>query len=239
MSKKTLKKTDELPSTTPSTKIELYSAYSIFADFAGRKDVRINWFRTDRDNPVAPYSQLIKGFEQLTEHFSVHASKHADELLTYSEAFSIQCSVGFITGEDVFLKEVNLPIDPYSENNDSGPLSHLNNRDLGKLSGYFIATEEEEFDNSFPFWGYFNLSGTEASEEILAKAHDMGQFMLEKFLKGEGFDQDISSEAISQKIGGLYDVYESWVKYAVDILTAIELKKTPYKLNVSRWANLI
>jgi hypothetical protein len=142
---------------------------------------------------------------------------------------------GYKDSVKVIYEKVTLPIGPY----DDGALyRHFRNRRIGNLEGYYMASELRGYDPSFPVWGYFDLNNADPTEETAVKINDMGLYILEKFIKAEGFDPDLSSEIIERKIGGLYDLYESYKKKANDILLLTELRKIPCKIG-GMWQNKI
>lgn len=214
------------------TETKLYRVYSMFENFAGRKDVRVNWFYLDRETPIVKYSEAINEFGLHNEYLDYHASEYVDELFDCSEANSVGYD-GIIIDGEFNVEEIILPVDQYGERDGLIPLQHRGNRKLNRLSGYIVGPEIEGFDSPFPYWGYFNLEGTEPTEETLAKGHETGRFLMAKFLKFEGFDPELIPQIVSEKIGGLYDVYEYYVQRAVDYITIIKLRQNPYKLELA------
>ena len=211
------------------SKIALYRVYSIFENLAGRKDVRVDWFAINRKTPVAPYAEVIKDFGD-DQYWDYHTSKHVDEFFNYSEADSVKWDTVSMVDEEAFLEEVSLPVERYEDNYKIVALEHRENRKLSKLTGYLLVTELKGFDCPVPYWGYFNLNDTEPTEEILSKARGMAKFLLGKFLETKGLAYVSADEVILRQVEGLYDVYDHYCKEAVDCLTIIALKNTPFKI---------
>lgn len=158
--------------------IKLYSAYSIWEEFAGKKDVRANWFRLNREEPIGLYDELIQGFYDLEEEKQNQYSRMINELFTAEEIIEFAKSVNF-TNATFGYEEISLPIG--KDENDFS-FEHRTNRRIGILKGNFMPLKNDSWRLPFPVWASFDLKRHKASEEVADKAHEMGKYFLHKYM---------------------------------------------------------
>ena len=90
--------------------IDLYCAVSTVFNFKGYNDVKLMWYRLERDRPVAPYNELIKDYFDLRRAERYPAEYHVDEYLTKDEVSDLGDYLKKAEGVEIEVHKVELPL---------------------------------------------------------------------------------------------------------------------------------
>ncbi|MBI5930690.1 MAG: hypothetical protein HY862_15380 [Chloroflexi bacterium] len=159
--------------------IKLYHVYSKLPVYEIKgiqcHDIHISWFVKDRVEPPAPYEILINHYDPQAGHV-IHPQNAVKELFTIEEAdaFSAYLTRSKIDATPI-IKAAELPI----EMNRAGFLEFA----VGEASGFYRASEEDDYDLPFTVWGYFDAKDQYVgawSEKVTNPEIDRTQKMLEQ-----------------------------------------------------------
>jgi hypothetical protein len=98
--------------TTEKKLPRLFRAYT-HTDMLSRyydNDMQIDWFCKERETPVAPYDELIEGYEGLRPKARAHAEHFVNELLIEEEVKGLTGFFMRAQGETLRATEVALPV---------------------------------------------------------------------------------------------------------------------------------
>lgn len=90
--------------------MELFTAYSIVDNFKGFKNVHFYWFCSNREQPPAPFHELINNYNNLDDHSRFYAEQYILELFTREEIESFRQYLKTFHNDYPFFHEVSLPI---------------------------------------------------------------------------------------------------------------------------------
>lgn len=205
---------------------KLYNAYSVYAYFAGRQDVRMSWYRLDRTQPVGLYDELISEFyEGDDEEWQKESSMLIDQLFTKAEVDELDAFFSRYNDISFEYEEVLLPIG--GPDNDGFDMSHVTNRKVNTLSGNYIPPQDNFTQWPFPVFGYFDLRKTKLIPKLAVKADEMARYILQKQMLAHGVDPKLIDEVIEGRVNGLYDLYEQYKRWGEICLTQHELRQLP------------
>ncbi|WP_170920323.1 hypothetical protein [Desulfacinum hydrothermale] len=113
-------------------------------------NVRFNWYRLDRTEPVAPWEHLVADFYSLDERLQKKAREEVLRYLTEEEVWELRLYLREHHGLEVIAEEVSLPI-----LSPRGPFWG------GEKTVFHFLELSERPDYSLPFrvWGYYSLAG--------------------------------------------------------------------------------
>ncbi len=132
--------------------IKLYHVYSTLPvlEVKGIKcqNVHVSWFVRGKADPPAPYEILINDYDPSVGH-AIHAQNAVKELFTIEEAdaFSAYLIRSKIDATPI-IKAAELPFDMKR----AGFLEFA----VGEATGFYRASEEDDYDLPFEVWGYYD-----------------------------------------------------------------------------------
>ena len=137
--------------------VKLYLPYGNLKDFKGHSQVTLHWFVKDREQPVAPYAQLVENYRHLSGEDQRRAERIIDELFTYEEFVALRAYLYERHREDLRTSVLVPPINGVKQDNDR-------NRGLvrpfglcieGERGGFCRLCEQEGYALPFTVWGYY------------------------------------------------------------------------------------
>lgn len=136
--------------------IKLYLPYGNLKSFKGHGLVTVHWFVRDREHPIAPYAQLIQGYQQLTEAARRPAEQTIDELFTEGEFRELR-SYLYDKREDLRTEILVPPISVARQDNaqNRGLIRPFGTRVEGDGGGFCKLCEQEDYPLGFTVWGYY------------------------------------------------------------------------------------
>lgn len=146
--------------TEAATKTRLYSAMSVVDDWkCGRlrySGVRMYWFVSGRQEPIAPYDQCIENYEPSVPHSEPEVA--LDECFTLEEVTALAEYLKSYHNEHCEIKEVELPI---KENTmPTGAIPCGGTCQQHSLTGY------KGYDLSFRVSGYYDVEACESVRDF-------------------------------------------------------------------------
>ena len=114
--------------------MRLFRAWSIVDDLRGRDPIRMDWFVVGRNEPLAPWEELIRDYDESDEN-AAYDQILANELLTEDETLQLKSYLAAEHNLDLQFEEVKLPIK-------SGGLSFGLLLISGEKEFYALADEE-------------------------------------------------------------------------------------------------
>lgn len=134
--------------------IKLFRAKSI-VECRGYKGVTLYWFVEGREQPLAPYSELIKDYDPTEPSYAEGAIKEdfsEEEIKLFEEYFN-----RMHPGDKLEIKEVDLPI--------SHDMAGFGAIGSGVLDGYYDLYREEGYNLPFKVSAYYDLEDNEDFQE--------------------------------------------------------------------------
>lgn len=119
----------------------LYSASS-YIRVSNKYKLKCYWFYVERKLPIAPYEHIIKDYDPLK---CKDAETSVNEFFTGLE---IEMLRNYISDLSLEVKEVDLPLP-----SNCIPLSHSPS---GGGEGYYLLSEQEDYNLPFKVWGYYD-----------------------------------------------------------------------------------
>ena len=151
------------------TTIRLYEATTTVPEFAGYKEVRLEWCAGVRNKPAVNYADVIDGYP--TGEGDEYTEAYIDELLTEAELEELKAYLGRVHGWDVQAKLASLPL---PSGHGGCPLGLALEAGSQPWDVYDLA-HEPGYDLSVPIEGYAPLGDCMPLEGIFlrAESHNM------------------------------------------------------------------
>ena len=156
------------------TMTDLYHVCSTAKLFKGFKNVNITWFMARRQQPVAPYAELIADYAELErDEDRAMAEDRVDEMFTGDEARALLAWLDEHRAAAHALLPHAMPI--RARTDDGGLWIGVGATTVGGLQDFLVPSE---IDWSLPFkaWGYYDLRFCEHSEEEQRRKYDAEGF---------------------------------------------------------------
>jgi len=133
--------------------IDLFHVRSSVKKLHGHRDVCLDWFVVDRARPIAPYAELIAGYDEPSDHDYTYPKGAVDELFSAAEARALieYLDKHLGTESTQSMKQAGIPID----RNTCG----LGAIPVGGPQGFLMLSERNEWPLPFKVWGYYDLRG--------------------------------------------------------------------------------
>lgn len=137
--------------------VKLYLPYGNAKNMVGRRQVTLHWFVKEREQPVAPYTQLVQGYGQLTKEMQERAEQMVDELFTKEEFMALRLYLYDRHKEDLRTEVLVPPISLSKQDNSKNRalVRPFGMRDEDEGSGFCKLCDEENYGLPFPVWGYY------------------------------------------------------------------------------------
>lgn len=137
--------------------MKLYLPYGNMKGLKGGRQATIHWFVKDREQPVAPYTQLIENYKHLDAANQRRAEQTIDELFTEQEFTDLRLYLYEKHREDVRTGMMVTPVNGIKQANDM-------NRSLirpfavcvdGEGGRFYRLCDESDYALPFLVWGYY------------------------------------------------------------------------------------
>jgi hypothetical protein len=135
--------------------MNLHHIRSTVKHFKGFKNVNITWFMERRQQPVAPYAELIADYAELEHHkYRWMAEGHVDEMFTADEARAVLAWLNEQRPAAHVLLPQAMPIRAHTD--DGALLMGLGAIPVGGLQDFLIPNETD-WNLPFKVLGYYDL----------------------------------------------------------------------------------
>lgn len=178
--------------------IKLYRATTMVDNYHGRDQVCFNWFCSKREQPVAPYEELIQDYQP----GHLYAEDYVKELLTEAEVEELRAYLAREYGSELdSVKEAELP----------APLNFMGYGALPAGGGqdFYMLDRTPGYDLSIPIWAYYDLRDCPDTVHFQPQQREAGAKFVELLLaklemaKREPQDYETLAESIYEE-SGLY-----------------------------------
>lgn len=132
---------------------KLYRAYTVRENYKGRDSVIVDWFCSERKEPVTAYGELIENYGDLDEKERERAEKLIDHFLTGQEVDGLQRYMRKYFGFEVKSREVEIPF-----KNGRKIYNFSEPSDPSHEGEYFDLAKNEDYDLDVPIKGFVDLS---------------------------------------------------------------------------------
>jgi len=200
------------PPSLPEAPLRLFKARStgnLVRESTVYYDVAFNWYCLERNEPPAPYEQLIAGYEALDNRRRALLEADVNRYLTAAESNALKAYLLGKHGLEASMEEIPLPIEGRTFLTGAGARNVV--YDFLELS------EEEGYSLSFKIWGYYTTTNCLSSPSL-----EKGVEFVEKSLELLGFDPEISQNRLYQVVKALYDRYGLYV-------AAADIEESPFQ----------
>ncbi len=137
----------------------LYKAYSFVEDHPDLGNVCFAWFYHLREKPVAPYQDLIEGYDELDETKKSRARRDVNELFTDQEVEVLTAHLENEHGIESFLIEKPVPV--RLEDMDDEKVLRMEHDTPGAI---YMFSREPGYNLPFEVWAYYHLRGSDEAE---------------------------------------------------------------------------
>ncbi len=179
--------------------IKLYRAWTQVDGFMGRDNVSFNWFRINREEPQAPFEELIQDYQP----GNLYAEDYVKELFTESELEELRAYLTEAHVSELLAEEIQLPVENF--------VVGLGAMAVGGLTDFYMLDKEPGYNLSFPVWAFYDLSGCPETVKLSEKQLKAGTEFVRRVLAKRAitlpFDREL--EEMAQEIyleSGLYAV---------------------------------
>ncbi len=173
----------------------LYKAWSVINDYQGRDQVIIHWFVVGREEPIAPYEQLIIGYG--SQYDGIHYDRlYVNELLIGDEVEELNKYLKLKHNTEAYTEEVPMPVE-------RGILSHSLLLISGE-PGFYCLADEEGYNLSMSIMGYFEGGEGLITTSLTLEELEMGCTFLREVFEQLG----IKAPEIDMQKKTLKTIYE-------------------------------
>jgi hypothetical protein len=176
------------------TRPRLFKAYSVsdlMRDERIYHNVRFNWYRLERDRPMAPYRDLIADYDKLDEMTRHTLEADVNRYLTEEEIRALQ---DYLMGQynlPVFVNEVSLPVKE---------VGCFQSRRNVLVYDFLELSEEEGYFLPFKVWGYYSLTHCLSSPSL-----EKGMYFLHRALEYMGMDNAVENARLKAVVKSIYE----------------------------------
>lgn len=137
--------------------VKLYLPYGNFRQFKGHGQVTLHWFVKDREQPVAPYAQMLENYKQMNELDQRRAERMIDEFFTYDEFVALRGYLYERHGEDLRTSVLVPPVSGVKQDNDRnrGLVRPFGLCEESENGGFCKLCEQEGYSLPLAVWGYY------------------------------------------------------------------------------------
>jgi hypothetical protein len=138
---------------------KFYSPYGSLRLFEGHQSVALHYFVVDRKEPVAPYNEIVLGYDHLPEEQKALSEVAIRELFTEGEFIAFRNYMEQGHGEDIRTGMLIAPVNILKPGNELGlgltrPFSQ---HEESGASGFFRLSEQIDWKLPFRVWGFYTI----------------------------------------------------------------------------------
>jgi hypothetical protein len=154
--------------------IKLYTARTNVDHYRGCDNVSFNWFRLNRELPVAPFEEVIQYYRGLADSARLYLEGYIQGLFTEAEVEELREYLVRLNGSSLEVHEEQFPI--ATNTMSYGSVSGRN------LADFYMLDKEPGYNLSFSVWGYYDLreclNSVQISESHLASGSKFIELLL-------------------------------------------------------------
>jgi len=163
---------------------KLYKIYSYVQNFKTLGEVCLEWAYHLRKAPVAPYQDMINGYNDLTERDQEYACRRVDQMFTDEETAALASHLEQVHRIESFTIEKPLPLD-IADMEDR----RVSPRDLWKPGDILEFSKGPKYDLPFEVQAYCNIRTNPIRNDkdlvgLISKARERIDVLVEKVFSG-------------------------------------------------------